>query len=101
MCRGVFDKIWSDDEAATELSEKFPHVTPADSRIVCDDCYRQMGFADDLPTILDYREAAEWMATYIMGHLPDHNTMTPDEIADYEQRLQEIVYSVSDRIGKP
>jgi len=43
-CGGVFDKGWSDDEAAAELSENFPGFTPEDSGIVCDSCYKQMGF---------------------------------------------------------
>lgn len=52
-------------------------------------------------TAIDYRCAAEWMATYIMGRLPDHNTMTPAEIDDYERKLDEIVENVAARIGKP
>lgn len=52
-------------------------------------------------TTRDYRSDAEWMATYILGRLPDHNTMTPDEIADYEHKLQEIVERVANGIGKP
>lgn len=59
---------------------------------------------DDSTTLtepLDYRCAAEWMATYILGRLPDPNTMTPDEIADYEKKLEEIVDRVAEGIGKP
>lgn len=46
ICIGVFDKAWSDDEAAAELSEKFNGATPSESGVVCDDCYRQMGFTN-------------------------------------------------------
>ncbi len=48
-----------------------------------------------------WRRDAEWMATYIMGRLPDRNTMTPEEIASYEDQLQEIVERVAKGIGKP
>lgn len=49
----------------------------------------------------DYRSDAEWMATYIMGRMPDRNTMTPVEIEDYEQKLNDIVERVAEGIGKP
>lgn len=48
---------------------------------------------------LDYRCAAEWMATHLLGRLPDRNTMTAGEIADYEQKLTEIVERVAAKIG--
>lgn len=52
-------------------------------------------------TVRDYRSDAEWMATYILGRLPDHNTMSPSEVADYERQLQEIVERVAAGIGQP
>jgi len=54
-----------------------------------------------IETTRDWRSDAEWMATYIMGRMPDRNTMTTDEIADYERKLREIVEGVADGIGKP
>lgn len=44
VCGGVFNKTWSDDEAAAELSETFPGYASDDCGIVCDDCYKAMGF---------------------------------------------------------
>ncbi len=41
-CDGVFDKCWSDDEAAAERDENFPGLEPEDQAVVCDDCYRKM-----------------------------------------------------------
>jgi DNA-directed RNA polymerase subunit RPC12/RpoP len=43
-CGGVFEKGWSDDEAVAELNETFGSVPMEDCGIVCDDCYRKMGF---------------------------------------------------------
>jgi hypothetical protein len=41
-CGGVFDKGWSDDEAAAELGRAFPGFTTDDCDLVCDDCYDRM-----------------------------------------------------------
>ncbi len=41
-CDGVFDKGWSDEEAAAERDENFPGLEPEDQAVVCDDCYRKM-----------------------------------------------------------
>jgi len=41
-CDGMFEKGWSDEEAAAERDENFPDLEPEDSQIVCDDCYRKM-----------------------------------------------------------
>lgn len=38
-CKGVFDKEWSDEEAAEELAENFPGYGQDECDIVCDDCY--------------------------------------------------------------
>lgn len=46
-CGGIFNKGWSDEEAAAELSATFPGFTPDESGIVCDGCYKAMGFAND------------------------------------------------------
>lgn len=42
-CGGTFDKGWSDDEAEAELASTFA-VPKEDCDIVCDDCYKAMGF---------------------------------------------------------
>lgn len=43
-CGGVFDKGWTDEKAAAELGEKFPGFTQEDCDVVCDDCFKKMGF---------------------------------------------------------
>jgi hypothetical protein len=43
-CGGVFDKGWSDEEAAAELAEKFAGHQQEDCDVVCDDCFKKMGF---------------------------------------------------------
>jgi hypothetical protein len=43
-CGGVFEKGWSDDEAVAELDATFGGVPVEDCAIICDDCYRKMGF---------------------------------------------------------
>lgn len=45
MCAGVFDKAWTDEEAKAELGENFGDISTDDCGIVCDDCYKKMGFA--------------------------------------------------------
>ena len=44
MCGGVFDKGWSDDEAKKELDATFPGIKVEDCDVVCDDCYKKIGF---------------------------------------------------------
>jgi hypothetical protein len=40
-CGGVFEKGWSDEEAAAELGETFPDFAPIDCGLVCDDCWQK------------------------------------------------------------
>ncbi len=42
-CGKIFESDWADDEAAAELNETFGALVE-DCNIVCDDCYRKMGF---------------------------------------------------------
>lgn len=44
MCGGTFDKGWSDAEALAELAAKFQGFGPEECGLVCDQCYRDMGF---------------------------------------------------------
>lgn len=44
VCRETFEKGWSDEEAREELGETFPDFEPQDCELVCDDCYKRMGF---------------------------------------------------------
>ena len=44
-CGDVFDKVWSDAEAAAEAQELFPGIDvsdPAETGIVCDGCYQHI-----------------------------------------------------------
>lgn len=43
LCKGVFEKAWSEEEALTELGETFPGVGTDDCALVCDDCYKAIG----------------------------------------------------------
>lgn len=38
-CGGVFEKDWTDAEAADELGDTFPGFAPSDCGLVCDDCW--------------------------------------------------------------
>lgn len=52
-CGGVFEKAWSDEEAAAERDGLFPDVPQEDCGIVCDDCFQKMsahyGWTDSTP----------------------------------------------------
>lgn len=43
LCGETFDKGWSDEEAEAELASTFA-VPKVDCNLVCDDCYKAMGF---------------------------------------------------------
>jgi hypothetical protein len=45
-CGGVFEKGWSDEEAEDEVAATFPGHAMTECALVCDDCYRQMGYGD-------------------------------------------------------
>jgi hypothetical protein len=44
MCRGVFEKAWTDEEALAEMATVFPVETAAREpfAIVCDACYQRI-----------------------------------------------------------
>lgn len=44
LCKSEFDKGWSDDQAKTEFANNFPCDKLEDSALICDDCYKLMGF---------------------------------------------------------
>jgi len=45
MCRNVYEKGWSDEEADAEYVSTFTEAEREDEReLVCDDCYKRMGF---------------------------------------------------------
>ena len=39
VCRGVFEKGWSDEEALEEKTELFGAVPAEECSVVCDDCF--------------------------------------------------------------
>ncbi len=42
ICKGIFDKGWSDEEAAAEKEEIFGSVPLEECDLVCDDCFNQL-----------------------------------------------------------
>ncbi len=44
MCEQTFDKAWTDKEAKDELENTFGLISIEDCDVVCDDCYKKMGF---------------------------------------------------------
>lgn len=44
-CKEVFVKGRSDEEAQAELEDRHPGVTREDCAVVCEDCWRKMGFS--------------------------------------------------------
>lgn len=45
VCKEEFEQGWSEEEAEAELAETFPGFNKSECDIVCDDCYKKMGFA--------------------------------------------------------
>lgn len=43
-CGEVFDKAMSEEEAEAQLAEEFPGFDKSDCDLVCEDCYKLMGF---------------------------------------------------------
>lgn len=41
ICKGVYNKGWSDEEAEKELEQKFGKRNIEDCDVVCDDCYNK------------------------------------------------------------
>lgn len=39
MCKGIFDKGWSDEEAKEEFYERHPTIPIEETDLVCDPCY--------------------------------------------------------------
>jgi len=39
MCKQVFKKGWTDEEAAAEAEKHFGKIPPSEAATVCDDCY--------------------------------------------------------------
>lgn len=44
VCGGEFEADWSEEEAEQELKENFPGLSKNDCDLVCDDCYKKLGF---------------------------------------------------------
>ena len=42
VCKGTFEKGWSDDEAKKEHGKNFPDVPLEETGLVCDNCYNEM-----------------------------------------------------------
>lgn len=44
MCKQTFNKAWSDEEAEAEVKEVFGPIPLEECDVVCDDCYKKLGF---------------------------------------------------------
>lgn len=42
LCKEVFNKGWSDEEAQAEALEVFGEIPQDQQEVVCDDCYKMM-----------------------------------------------------------
>ena len=42
MCKNVYQKGWTEEEAQNELEENFGHHEPEECDLVCDDCYNEI-----------------------------------------------------------
>ena len=42
MCKGEFEKTWSDEEALQEMKENFGNVSEEEREIVCDNCFNKL-----------------------------------------------------------
>lgn len=45
LCKGVFEKGWSDEEALKEKDELWSGISIEECDLVCDDCFKLMGFS--------------------------------------------------------
>ena len=46
-CGETFEEAWSDEEAKKEAADLFPGVPQACMEVVCDDCWKKMGFGEE------------------------------------------------------
>jgi hypothetical protein len=42
MCKGTFEKEWSDKEALEEAKRLFPGMDHTDMVLLCDDCFQKI-----------------------------------------------------------
>lgn len=42
VCKGIFEKGLTDEEAEQQLNEEFPGFDKEECGLVCDDCYKEM-----------------------------------------------------------
>lgn len=42
MCRGTFEKEWTDEEAMEEAKKLFPGMDFSDMAVLCDDCFQRI-----------------------------------------------------------
>ncbi len=42
ICKGIFEKELSDEEAEEQLKEEFPGWTTDQCDLICDDCYNEL-----------------------------------------------------------
>jgi DNA-directed RNA polymerase subunit RPC12/RpoP len=44
LCEQTFTTKWSEEEAKAEFAEVFPNDNIEETELVCEDCYRKIGF---------------------------------------------------------
>ncbi len=42
MCKNVYAKGWSEEEARAEAQQYWPNLQPDDREVVCDDCWQKI-----------------------------------------------------------
>ena len=42
MCKGIFEKGWTEEEATDELKENFGDISKEDCDVICDTCFQSI-----------------------------------------------------------
>ena len=42
MCKGIFEKAWSEEESLAELKSYFGEISKEDCEVICDDCFQRV-----------------------------------------------------------
>jgi hypothetical protein len=48
LCRGIYEKGWSEDDAKAEFGKDFPGFQLSDAGLICEDCYNKINPAVQL-----------------------------------------------------
>jgi len=67
ICKGIFEKGQSDEEAVKELDSVFPLFTPDESELVCDDCYHDILKVKDTSSNNEKKEICPYCTNGFIG----------------------------------